>query len=76
MRRDPQRPERKTQTALLISDLEPPDRAVAAELIILMLDATAHDYSGEKAAETLVVIKDFLADAIRLYQTMTGTTWK
>jgi nucleotidyltransferase substrate binding protein (TIGR01987 family) len=38
--------------------------------------ATAHDYSGEKAAETLVVIRDFIADAIRLYQTMTGNTWE
>jgi nucleotidyltransferase substrate binding protein (TIGR01987 family) len=37
---------------------------------------TAHDYSGDKAAETLVVIEDFLDDAIGLYQTMTGTTWE
>ena len=49
MRCDPQRPERKTQTALLISDLNSPDRAMAAELIILMLDATAQDFSQEKA---------------------------
>jgi len=49
MRRDPQKPERRTQTALLISDLSAPDRALAAELIILMLDATANDFSQEQA---------------------------
>ena len=37
---------------------------------------TAHDYSGEKAAETLLVVKDFIDDAIGLYQTMTETTWE
>jgi nucleotidyltransferase substrate binding protein (TIGR01987 family) len=37
--------------------------------------ASAHDYSGEKAGETLAVIKDFIGDAVGLYQTMTGTTW-
>lgn len=37
---------------------------------------TAHDYSSEKAMETLVVIKDFIDDAIGLYQTMTETTWE
>jgi nucleotidyltransferase substrate binding protein (TIGR01987 family) len=36
--------------------------------------ATAHDYSGEKAAETLLLIKDFIADASALYKKMTGTT--
>ena len=49
MRHDPQRPQRKTQTALLISDLSSPDRAIAAELIILMLDATTNDFSQEQA---------------------------
>jgi uncharacterized protein (DUF697 family) len=49
MRTDPQRPERQTQTALLISDLDAPDQAMAAELIILMLDATAKDFSQEQA---------------------------
>jgi uncharacterized protein (DUF697 family) len=49
MRSDPQRPEKKTQTALLISDLDSPDQAIAAELIILMLDATAKDFSQEQA---------------------------
>jgi len=49
MRCDPQRPEKKTQTPLLISDLNSPDRAMAAELIILMLDATAKDFSQERA---------------------------
>ncbi|CAK0753766.1 Nucleotidyltransferase [Gammaproteobacteria bacterium] len=37
---------------------------------------TAHDYSGEKAAEALLIVKDFIDDAIGLYQTMTGTTWE
>ena len=37
---------------------------------------TAHDYSGEKAASTLATVEDFLADAIGLYQTLTGTTWE
>lgn len=37
---------------------------------------TAHDYSGEKAAETLLIVKDFIDDAIGLYQTMTETTWE
>jgi hypothetical protein len=38
--------------------------------------STAHDYSGEKAAETLLIVGDFIADAIGLYQTMTGVTWE
>ena len=37
---------------------------------------TAHDYSGEKADETLAVVSDFIDDAIGLYQTMTKTTWE
>jgi nucleotidyltransferase substrate binding protein (TIGR01987 family) len=37
---------------------------------------TAHDYSGEKAAETLLIVGDFIDDAIGLYQTMTETTWE
>jgi nucleotidyltransferase substrate binding protein (TIGR01987 family) len=37
---------------------------------------TAHDYSGEKAGETLVIVGDFIEDAIGLYQTMTGTAWE
>lgn len=36
---------------------------------------TAHDYSGEKAAETLLIVGDFIQDAICLYQTMTGKSW-
>jgi len=38
--------------------------------------STAHDYSGEKAAETLLIVGDFIDDAIGLYQTMIGTTWE
>jgi nucleotidyltransferase substrate binding protein (TIGR01987 family) len=37
--------------------------------------ASAHDYSGEKAGETLAIIEDFIVDAVGLYQTMAGTTW-
>jgi len=36
---------------------------------------TAHDYSGEKAAETLLVVAPFMQDAINLYQTITGKSW-
>lgn len=38
--------------------------------------STAHDYSGEKAAEVLLVVGDFIDDAIGLYQTMSGITWE
>jgi nucleotidyltransferase substrate binding protein (TIGR01987 family) len=38
--------------------------------------STAHDYSGEKAAETLLIVGNFIADAIGLYQVMTGATWE
>ena len=37
---------------------------------------TAHDYSGEKAAEALLMVGDFIDDAIGLYRTMSGTTWE
>jgi len=37
---------------------------------------TAHDYDEKKAAECLALLKDFIDDAIGLYQTMTGTTWE
>jgi nucleotidyltransferase substrate binding protein (TIGR01987 family) len=33
---------------------------------------TAHDYSGEKAAEAILVVEAFIADANRLYRTMAG----
>jgi len=38
--------------------------------------STAHDYSGEKAAETLQIVGNFIDDAIKLYQLMTGTSWE
>jgi nucleotidyltransferase substrate binding protein (TIGR01987 family) len=38
--------------------------------------STAHDYSGEKAAETLLSVGDFIDDAISLFQTMSGATWE
>lgn len=36
---------------------------------------TAHDYSGEKAQACLELMDGFIADAIGLYQTMSGETW-
>lgn len=39
-------------------------------------NSSAHDYSGDKAAETLLIVPDFIEDAIGLYQTMTETTWE
>lgn len=38
--------------------------------------ATAHDYSGEKAAECLELIEDFIADAATLYKTLSGNKWQ
>ena len=37
---------------------------------------TTHDYSSEKAAAVLEKVDDFIADAINLYQTMTGEVWE
>lgn len=37
---------------------------------------TAHDYYEKKAAECLALLKDFIDDAVGLYQTMTGSTWE
>ena len=38
--------------------------------------STAHDYSGEKAVNALLIVDAFISDAIGLYQTMTGVTWE
>ena len=37
---------------------------------------TSHDYDGEKAKACLVLVPDFIDDAIGLYQTMSGTPWE
>ncbi|NTU74477.1 nucleotidyltransferase [Candidatus Roizmanbacteria bacterium] len=37
---------------------------------------TSHDYSGEKAEDALLLMADFIDDAIGLYQTMSGNTWE
>jgi len=37
---------------------------------------TSHDYSGEKARATLVLMGSFIEDAISLYRTMSGKTWE
>lgn len=48
MRRDPQRPESIAQYAAVVSDLDAEDWVSAAELIILVLDAAATDFSLEQ----------------------------
>lgn len=37
---------------------------------------TSHDYSGEKAKRALEQVGNFIEDAIKLYETMSGETWK
>ncbi|MFM5068841.1 nucleotidyltransferase substrate binding protein [Aeromonas veronii] len=37
---------------------------------------TAHDYDDKKAALCLILVPDFIADAIALYQKMSGDTWQ
>ena len=37
---------------------------------------TTHDYDGEKAKEAMLLVNDFVEDAIALYQGMTKQTWK
>ena len=37
---------------------------------------TTHDYDGKKAQACLDLVPDFVADAITLYETMTGETWE
>ena len=34
-----------------------------------------YDYDGEKAGSCLALVRDFIDDAIGLYQTMSGMTW-
>lgn len=38
--------------------------------------ATSHDYSGEKAQDALGSMRDFVEDAIGLYQTLSGEPWE
>ncbi|MBF0270826.1 MAG: nucleotidyltransferase substrate binding protein [Magnetococcales bacterium] len=38
--------------------------------------ATSHDYSDTKAQHALTLTGPFLRDAIRLYQTLSGQTWR
>lgn len=37
---------------------------------------TSHDYSGVKAKSVLMLIGNFINDAIGLYQTMSGKSWQ
>lgn len=38
--------------------------------------STSHDYSGEKAKVALGIMKSFVDDAIGLYQTLSGESWR
>ncbi len=38
--------------------------------------STAHDYDGEKANACLVLMPNFIDDAIGLYQTISAMTWE
>ena len=38
--------------------------------------STSHDCDGEKAEACLAPMRDFIDDAIGLYQTMSGTAWE
>jgi hypothetical protein len=48
MRRDPKRPDMETDTPVLILDLEHPDQAARADLIILVVDSRSPDSSREQ----------------------------
>ena len=59
------------ETQILTSSVEQWLKYIKARI------GTTHDYSGEKAQETIgLLIDDFIDDAIGLYQTMTGETWE
>ena len=38
--------------------------------------ATSHDYSGDKAGESLTLMERFIPDAQRLYATLCGKQWE
>ena len=38
--------------------------------------STAHDYDGAEAAACVELVPEFLGDAVRLYETMTGESWE
>lgn len=38
--------------------------------------ATAHDYDGAKAEACVELVPEFLSDAVRLYETLTGESWE
>jgi nucleotidyltransferase substrate binding protein (TIGR01987 family) len=37
---------------------------------------TSHDYSGEKASDTFEIIPSFIAEAIKLYETISKEKWQ
>lgn len=58
------------ENAVFASPLDQWERYVTARV------DTSHDYDGKKAQACLDLIPDFVADAITLYETMTGETWQ
>ncbi len=46
------------------------------ELYVETRISTTHDYDGEKAAEAVALMPEFIADAIRLHTAMTGEPWE
>ena len=38
--------------------------------------STAHDYDGAKAEACVELVPEFLGDAMRLYETLTGESWE
>jgi hypothetical protein len=37
---------------------------------------TSHDYDGQKAQDCLALVPGFIGNAIQIFQTMSGATWK
>jgi len=46
------------------------------ELYVETRISTTHDYDGEKAAEAVALMPEFISDAIRLHTAMTGEPWE
>ena len=46
------------------------------ELYVQTRIDTTHDYDGEKAANAIALMPEFISDAISLYSAMTGEPWE
>lgn len=46
------------------------------ELYVETRISTTHDYDGEKAAEAVALMPEFISDAIGLHTAMTGEPWE